>query len=491
MTSSRRQILEKLGIGAGSLFLPSLMGDKQAYAQRPRRLVITHMGWHGPVYDAWRMRRPGLPEDRDWEIPLKDVAESELGDILKPLHALRNDLIVVDGLFYGSRLSITDPKVANHHIIGMAQSLTNGDARYGSGPNGNGIGTSPSVDQIIANAVAASGKQKYLYFGEYTGNKNSDGSPVYSSPSGSPVNFETDPALIFNRLWPGGGTPPPPGENPNRRSVEALAVAKNEFERMAAGLSSDDRRKLEQHRDLVEDLRQQLAVTSGPGPGCSAPPKPASGLGYPNRTPHLIKIMAAAMACDIARVGVVYRGQLTTADIGAPSSLDIHADISHAAFPGTDMGTHMVNYTKLHINHFRDLVSQLKANGELANTAVVWTSQISNSVHFGIGAANRCTPDRPDYELCSKVRRDQDLVRLLFIIAGSCGGAFKTGRYVKYAQRPHPGISYDIGPVGPPHSKLLVSLMNAMGVNQSWIGFKESRGVDLTGPLHGLDRSIV
>jgi hypothetical protein len=38
-----------------------------------------------------------------------------------------------------------------------------------------------------------------------------------------------------------------------------------------------------------------------------------------------------------------------------------------------------------------------------------------------------------------------------FVMAGSCGGFFKTGRYLKY-------------PAGTKHNDLLVSLCNAMGL---------------------------
>src|SRR5687768_15748616 len=64
---SRRQLLNAMGLGSGTLFLPSLMGDKQAYAQaQPKRLVIFYTQ-HGPGYENWRMRRPGLPDkDGDW-----------------------------------------------------------------------------------------------------------------------------------------------------------------------------------------------------------------------------------------------------------------------------------------------------------------------------------------------------------------------------------------------------------------------------------------
>src|SRR5262249_52203651 len=71
---SRRPILTALGLGAGSLFLPSLRGRGLVHAgptEPPKRLILISTG-HGTVRTNWTMRPAGLvgAEIADWEFPL-------------------------------------------------------------------------------------------------------------------------------------------------------------------------------------------------------------------------------------------------------------------------------------------------------------------------------------------------------------------------------------------------------------------------------------
>jgi hypothetical protein len=106
----------------------------------------------------------------------------------------------------------------------------------------------------------------------------------------------------------------------------------------------------------------------------------------------------------------------------------------------------------------------------LDSTALVWVNELANGPH--------------------------DLYRIMTVMAGSCGGAFRTGRYIKYKEtEPNPAtFTYGGGRqrLGPAHSKLLVSLMQGMGVDRSSIGITSAVGnsattagapIDLSGPL--------
>jgi hypothetical protein len=57
-----------------------------------------------------------------------------------------------------------------------------------------------------------------------------------------------------------------------------------------------------------------------------------------------------------------------------------------------------------------------------------------------------------------------------YLLAGSCGGVFKTGRYLNYK--------------GDPHNNLLLSLCHAMGVNEDKNSF--GNAAYCTGPLASL-----
>src|SRR5262249_30285119 len=120
-----------------------------------------------------------------------------------------------------------------------------------------------------------------------------------------------------------------------------------------------------------------------------------------------------------------------------------------------------------HAQQFADLIAAFKAipegNGTmLDNSLLLWMPELGNGWH--------------------------DLFKLQVVMAGSAGGVFKTGRYVKYAEtNSSPQNGYDV-PVGPPKNKLLVSIMQAFGLNQNSIGVTSAQAhdgsmIDFTGPL--------
>ena len=61
---------------------------------------------------------------------------------------------------------------------------------------------------------------------------------------------------------------------------------------------------------------------------------------------------------------------------------------------------------------------------------------------------------------------------LPYILAGSAGGYFKQGEYVRLGAQQNPGGDDDIAP----HNKLLNTLVNAMGVQSDWFGAAEGSG---------------
>ena len=87
------------------------------------------------------------------------------------------------------------------------------------------------------------------------------------------------------------------------------------------------------------------------------------------------------------------------------------------------------------------------------------------------------------------------LFRNMVVLAGGANGAFRTGRYLKYKETgANPaGYSYGGGKnrIGPAHSQVLVSLMQAMGLPDNSIGIPSATGdlagkgeaVNLSGPL--------
>jgi hypothetical protein len=468
---NRRQLLQAMGLGSGSLFLPSLLGDKQAYAQTPAKRLVIFYTQHGPVYDQWRMRRPNLAEkDQDWEFPLDDPADTSFSPTLRPLHKHQKDLLILDGLAITS--AFADNPGTNNHNAGTSHMLTGAKMVRGAGFNGEGQGGGPSVDQLIGNFAAQPGRIKSLFYSSaYT-----PWSPSFEG-SNKPTSAETSPNSAFDRLFPGGmaptaGTTPSEADLIKKERASVLDLVKREYTALAPRLGLEDRQKLERHRDLIADLEAQIKGRSSIT--CAAPGKPGvagdgSGTNVNARTRPFMNLVAAAMACDLTRVALIATGQLSSADFGGPAGVDVHQAIAHEARPGTTAAGHMTNYYKLHATDFAHLITQFSANGLLESTGLVWVNEIANGPH--------------------------DLYRIMVVMAGSMGGAFRPGRYLKYKETgPSPAaFTYGGGNqrLGPAHSKLLVALMQGMGMPNNSIGISAATGnlagsgeaVDLTGPL--------
>jgi len=146
MTShTRRRLLQAMGLASGTLFLPSLLGDRRAHAAAaPGRMGI-FFTQHGPTYDTWRMRQPGLADkDQDWEFSLDTVPEAEWSPVLQPLYAYRKNILVLDGMAMTS--AFADNPGTNNHNAGTSHALTGAKMVRGSGFDGQGQGGGPSVD---------------------------------------------------------------------------------------------------------------------------------------------------------------------------------------------------------------------------------------------------------------------------------------------------------------------------------------------------------
>jgi hypothetical protein len=77
----------------------------------------------------------------------------------------------------------------------------------------------------------------------------------------------------------------------------------------------------------------------------------------------------------------------------------------------------------------------------------------------------------------------------MVVMAG--GAAFETGRYLRYREdQSAPRNVFEVT-VGPPHSKLLVSILQAFGIDRSSFGVtsavaRDGSIMDFTGPLPDL-----
>lgn len=90
----------------------------------------------------------------------------------------------------------------------------------------------------------------------------------------------------------------------------------------------------------------------------------------------------------------------------------------------------MTNYYKLHAEQFAKLVAAFQSHTEIDGTPLLehslllWIPELANGWH--------------------------DLYKMMIVMAGSAGGSFKTGRYLKYKETSSPPVNgYDDLILGP------------------------------------------
>jgi hypothetical protein len=318
---SRRSLLSALGLGGASLFLPTLLPRRARAAEGapppdegapPKRLLIFYTS-HGTVYDNWKMRPAGKPEDADWEHSLSRVSESEMSPILRPLYEVREDLLVLDGLSLATAIADV---VWNEHPKGQINSLTGSALSPITADQA--TSSNASVDQIVAKAIARPDRLPSLEV-----SIGGSLAVAFRGP-GEAVPFESSAKATFDRLFPAGSTPPG-GVVTNADRVRAaqgsmLDLVQGEYDRTSQRLSVEDRKKLDLHRDLVRDLEKRVGTLSAAQ--CTAPGQPTdvpleeSGW-YRKRHDLFTSLVTTAFACDLTRVVTMFMAEMPNDFSGA------------------------------------------------------------------------------------------------------------------------------------------------------------------------------
>ncbi len=465
----RRRFLAGLGLGAGSLLLPSLrLGGASAQTGTPTRLLF-FITPHGTVPGRWTMKQSGR-DNEEYDFSLGGLSEGQFSDILRPLHRHREKLLILDGLARGVTIAEEYLVVEggrggdiNRHHIAQAHLLTNTWAYQGAST---ARGGAPSIDQEIGNTVGQPGRWNTRVYGF-----NHQHAYNYVGAN-QPAPREQNAQTAFNDILGLAPEPSDPDAPPTRADLiraarpSALDMAREEFATVLPKLSAIDREKLERHQTLVRDLEIGLSTSPTNIVGCD-PTFSAQG--------HIIdqfsRISTMALACDLTRVITLVTQNIPSQEFGVDPGIDMHQDIAHASDEnnGTTAGVEgMVNYNQVYAEHFAYLLDQLDSVQEgsgtlLDNTAVVWLSELATGGH--------------------------DLGRTPVVVAGGASGYFRPGRYVHFAEINRVNEAFDYShDIGLAQERLFVNLMHAMGMTErqsfglSQVQFG-STSIPLSGPL--------
>lgn len=426
----RRSVLRGLlGGVAVSLALPPLEAmmnaNGTAYGAEsafPARFGLFFWG-NGMLPDRWVPSQTGA--GADWS----------LSHQLQPLAPMKHKLSVVSGM------QVRVPNIVPHGS-GAAGILT---AAALSLSGGQEVFQLPTIDQVVAQQLP----DVTAFRSVQTAASNCNGRSYNGPNSRNPA--ETSPIAFYERLF-GPTFREPGGEalvDPRlglRRSVLDAVVA--DIYALEQRVSAADKARLDQHLTGVRAIEQRLARLQDDPPdlaACTRPLAPESA--YPDvagrpavaeRNAVMAELLAMALACDQTRVFAHF----------------IHDPVSDMLFDGATAGHHVLTHNEADpqpevdaitlrcVAMYNALLQALDRVEEgdgtlLDHCAVLGTSEIS-------------------------LGRTHSLNDMPILIGGGCNGRLKVDQHYR-------------SPGSENATRVLLSLIRAVGVNQAALGLDDAR----------------
>ncbi len=409
----RRRFLR--GLCGGALALPLLDALTSGPARalpHPKRLVVFFSA-NGTIDSAWR--------------PTGGEKDFVLSEILAPLAPHREQLLILGGI--DAESSYHGPG-DNSHWNGMGHMLTGTELLdLGGGVfTGGGI----SVDQHLAKQIGGATKLASLELAI-----EESPSTVWSRLSylgaAQPVPPESDPQRVFHRLF--GGISP--DLKAQRKSV--LDAVSDDLGALQPHLGRADQLKLEAHLDAVRDVEKRIYIS--PAPSCGSIELSRLDINdLPAIGKEQMDLLVLALACDLTRVVTLQWSQaVSMTRMTWLGIADPHHTLSHFPISDQDAQAKLVKINRWYATQFAYLLQAMKSVPEgdgtlLDHSVVLWCNELGE----GSSHSRRNVP---------------------YVLAGSAGGHFETGRYLNFQ-----------GSKKPWHNDLLVSLCQAMDVNVSTFG---------------------
>jgi hypothetical protein len=357
----------------------------------------------------------------------------ELGAILQPLAAHKGDMLLMKGVH---NLVADNTPGANGHAEGVS-SLLSGKMAIDKGGNewaGSGI----SIDQVIASDFEQRGivsKKKSLELGPTAG--GGYGTIAFAG-SEQPLPGYNDPVSLFAMLFDNPGATAAEIAKRQARRKSILDGVSGDFAALAPKVSGEDQKRINAHLEALRDLEKRLFVPNACAASGYTVPTTFADNGERRRT--FLDLTVLALSCDVTRVVTMTYdhsggGGPTFPWLGVDD--DVH-ELSHQIVgeaAGGPSKTKMTTVLAWFASQTAYFVDKLKAistptGGTLFDDTVVFQG---SEISFNHGHS-----DMP------------------FLILAGNKTPFRTGRYVTA-----PGVS---------HCNLLVTMLNAFGVNATTFG---------------------
>jgi hypothetical protein len=439
---SRRAILR--GAGGAAIALPWLEamapGRAQAATGPVKRFVVMFSA-DGTIPSAWTPT-PGA-SDTDFT----------LSPILAPLAPHQADIVVIGGLEQKGG-------GGDGHQTGMGGMLTgqmlNAGPFAGVGAAPAGWPMGPSVDQRIAESLAVPTKLRSLELGVQVGPADNWGRMIYRAAN-QPLPPEDDPATVYDRVFADLHTDPAVLGRLRKRRQSILGGVGTQLTRISARLGATDRERLDAHLTAVQEIESRLTTDIVASNAACHDPTIMSVAATANDAFPMVgslqmDLMTMAFACDITRVATLqWSRSVSQTRFSWLNITEGHHDLSHRPDDDAAAVDKLTRINNWYAQQLASLIARLKATPDGAGgtlfdgTLILWCNELAKgNTHSRIGAP--------------------------YVLAGSAGGALRTGRSLAYDGQ------------GLPHNNLLVSILNAMGVADNTFGKPDW----CTGPLTGL-----
>jgi hypothetical protein len=427
---SRRDFLVRSGVGLAAanyaFCLPSLGFANSSTAPKKRIVFIFSPN--------------GVIPEHFWSDP--NAPTFDLKRILQPLEPFKDKTLTLQGL--GNRINGD----GDGHMRGIGCLLTGielfpGDIQGGSDtPAGWSMGI--SLDQFLKNKLQANPETQTrfgsLEFGVMVPERADTWTRWSYAGANQPVAPIDNPYQMFDKLY---------GQTKNRQLLSSVLDGLNEdFQRMEKMISSEDRRILQDHVQMVRELEQELKVELAQATvdvGHAVPTLPPNieeqNDNMPQITKMQVELLVSSLASDFARVATF---QITNS-VGQPKMRwlgidESHHELSHEPDSNAEAYEKLTKINTWYCEQVAYLAKRLSETPEpggngsmLDNTTLVWTNEL--------GQGNSHTREN-----------------IPFVLVGG-GLGFKTGRAVNFG--------------GTPHNRFLMTIAAAMGYETPSFGNPE------------------
>jgi hypothetical protein len=313
--------------------------------------------------------------------------------------------------------------------------------------------TYPSIHKAIADALAkrVTLRMPILDCGVHAGD-------LVWLAAGQKNTAERDPRRLFDRMFSSPVSTPVELAALRARRKSVLDLLRGDLAAFQARLGTEDRDKIDTHLASLRELEAQLSPSAASASCAKPEASPSSGIVYECGSQRFEAhqrafntLVAVAIGCDLTRVANMALGY----DLGScPDPVHVPGfgplNYHGPAHEGSRSYGSKKNIDRFFFQLFADLVAKLDAYAEpggtaLDNTAAVLINDMNSGENHWCGG-------------------------LPTVIAGSCGGYFRTGRVIRLGTWAGKPPKYFSTTSGVAHNRLLAELSNAMDVPTEKVG---------------------